>query len=245
MDELHKWIADLHISKPVKCMPRDFSDAVLLAEIIAHFLPRYLSLSSFAHVNSVALKRYNWETLQKVVLRHLDIQLDALQIQRLANAEPGLIELVLLKVKGRIDDALRAGRFRPSGRRSRSASTASSRSGSTLHLNRLDEEKIAQKMVAGSETEKATPTAIKGVSVLEDFTKDQMIEKLYSRIRVLENSLSEKEDKIQSLSRQVSKLLEIVCRDGEAKSNGANFTDSSGPGSETPSSPNGTDLSHI
>ena len=100
LEELHRWIAELHISKPVKHLARDFSDAgkrlraldlpldalVLLAEMIAHFLPRYVSVSSFAHVSSVALKRYNWETLQKVVLRHLGIHLNAAQIQKASRA---------------------------------------------------------------------------------------------------------------------------------------------------------------
>lgn len=100
----------------------------MLAEIIAHFLPRYVSLNTFGHVHSFALKRYNWETLQKVVLRHLNIQLSASQINQLANSEEGAIESLIWLVRQRIEEALEKRRFRPtSGATSSQISRRSSR----------------------------------------------------------------------------------------------------------------------
>lgn len=80
LEEVHKWVASINLSKPIRHFPRDFSDAgklsaaklsqllrfsVLVAEIVAHYLPRYVSLNNFAHVSSTSLKRYNWDTLHK------------------------------------------------------------------------------------------------------------------------------------------------------------------------------------
>ena len=78
-EEIINWLNSLPLSKPVKNVERDFSDAgvhspsfspqflieVLVAELIAQFLPRYVPLNSFVHVHSVALKKYNWESLDK------------------------------------------------------------------------------------------------------------------------------------------------------------------------------------
>lgn len=140
--EIKTWLQSLHLSKPIHNTSRDFSDAgsinfsyiintsqtVLLAEIIAHFLPRYVSLNTFGHVHSFALKRYNWETLQKVVLRHLNIQLSASQINQLANSEEGAIESLIWLVRQRIEEALEKRRFRPtSGATSSQISRRSSR----------------------------------------------------------------------------------------------------------------------
>ena len=81
--ELRNWLDSLPLSKPVQSPGRDFSDAgkfltvsirvetasafaVMAAEIVAHFLPRYITLNSFVHVHSLALKKYNWESLHKL-----------------------------------------------------------------------------------------------------------------------------------------------------------------------------------
>ncbi|KAI1725400.1 CH-like domain in sperm protein domain-containing protein [Ditylenchus destructor] len=222
---LHDWIRGMALSKPVRNLARDFSDGVLVAEIIAHFLPRYVSLGNFGHVNSVALKRYNWETLQKVVLRHLRIQLTAEQMNQLANSVPGVIDGLLLEVKSRIEDAIQEGRFRPTNRRSRSyaSSNASSRGGSTLHLAQLDDPVSSRHYNRDASTignAKHSPNTAhdegtklsrtQPAPVLDDFTKDQLIEKLYIRIRHLENSLRQKDDKISHLANQNEKLLEIA-----------------------------------
>lgn len=38
---------------------------MLVAEIVAHFLPRYVDLHCFMPASSTSLKKYNWETLNK------------------------------------------------------------------------------------------------------------------------------------------------------------------------------------
>ncbi|VDM26640.1 unnamed protein product [Toxocara canis] len=65
VDDLYKWLSAVPLSRHIKNIAKDFSDGVLVAELIAHFLPRYVSLANYTPVNSNALKRYNWETLNK------------------------------------------------------------------------------------------------------------------------------------------------------------------------------------
>uniref|UniRef100_A0A914DRD7 Uncharacterized protein n=1 Tax=Acrobeloides nanus TaxID=290746 RepID=A0A914DRD7_9BILA len=70
--------------------------------------------------------------------------------------------------------------------------------------------------------------------------KDEQIEALYSRIRYLESVIQQKEDRINALTKQVEKLLEIAYRDNG--SHQRNPTDTP-PSSEGQSSAYPTDTS--
>lgn len=230
--EIKTWLQSLHLSKPIHNTSRDFSDAVLLAEIIAHFLPRYVSLNTFGHVHSFALKRYNWETLQKVVLRHLNIQLSASQINQLANSEEGAIESLIWLVRQRIEEALEKRRFRPtSGATSSQISRRSSREGSTTFLDKVgirDSSAAPDKAKSSSsgndvgtcnKSDGSRPFSVNSFTSngtpekslnLEDLGKDQLIEKLYAKIRWQEAKLTKKEEQIEMLTKQINGLLQIA-----------------------------------
>ncbi|KAH7732050.1 sporangia induced sperm flagellar protein [Aphelenchoides avenae] len=207
VEEVHKWVASINLSKTIRHFPRDFSDAVLVAEIVAHYLPRYVSLNNFAHVSSTSLKRYNWDTLHKMVLRYLNISLDGGTIHKLAAAEPGYIEPLLLELKRKIEVALHEG--------------------SRQHLNQLDFEngqrdhsaRLADEINA-LRLSNANLSASPPTEPSSSATKDELIEHLYGRIRSLEAALNQKEGRINELTKQVEKLLEIICRDKESKAGG-------------------------
>jgi len=223
IDEIHTWALRSNLSKEVHDFAREFSDGVLLAEIIAHFLPRYVALNTFTHVHSVALKKYNWESLQKVVFRHLNIKLTNEQIDRLANSEPYAIEQLMVMMRDRIEEALKKRRFMPgSAQRSRSFS----RERSTLYSSRS---RLEEK-VSSSQTNRYvmdTPHKDRGngnicrsvertfevnekFNNMDDFNKDQLIENLYAKIRLQESLLAKKDGEIETLKRRVD-LMEIAC----------------------------------
>jgi len=208
-EEIHAWVLSLNLSKEVNNFPRDFSDGVLLAEIIARFLPRYISLNTFTRVYSLALKKYNWETLQKCVLRHLHIRLSAHQVNQLVNAEEGAIERLISLVRQRVAEALESKRFRPTG----SLSAQLSRKSSKEFLNNIDEV-LPLTLSCGEvkmNTTFAQPQGKLPIPIMENATKDQLIKKLYSKIRWQENLLSKKDEQIEMLSKRVDSLLQIAC----------------------------------
>jgi len=60
------------LSRSKRNINRDFSDAVLLAEVVAFYFPRAVELHNYSACNSLEGKRYNFKTLNKKVLRRFD-----------------------------------------------------------------------------------------------------------------------------------------------------------------------------
>ena len=49
------------------------------------------------------------------------------------------------------------------------------------------------------------------VPVLDEMDKDQLIERLYAKVRAQELQLTRKQEQIEALTRKVDKLVELVC----------------------------------
>jgi hypothetical protein len=96
---LYEWIDTIPLSRRKKNLPRDFSDAVLMAEVVAHFFPRLVELHNYDQGLRVDTKTYNWKTLNTRVFKKLGFQLDTETIAALANSVPGVIERVLFDVR--------------------------------------------------------------------------------------------------------------------------------------------------
>lgn len=60
---IYNWVDEIPLSKPKRNISRDFSDGVLVAEVIAHFCPQLIELHNYSSANSVKIKFYNWDTL--------------------------------------------------------------------------------------------------------------------------------------------------------------------------------------
>ena len=69
LQELYEWVDEIPLSRPKRNIARDFSDAVLLAEVIAHYQPRLVQLHNYSSANSLSQKAYNWKTINSKVLR--------------------------------------------------------------------------------------------------------------------------------------------------------------------------------
>jgi hypothetical protein len=100
---VYNWIDEIPLSRPKKNISRDFSDGVLLAEVIRHFLPKLVDLHNYSSFNSITQKRNNWETLNKKVLKRLGYQLTKADVENLVNCMPDMIERVLKNVKLKVE----------------------------------------------------------------------------------------------------------------------------------------------
>ena len=99
LQELYAWIDNIPLSRRKKNLPRDFSDAVLMAEVIAYFFPRLVELHNYDQGLKIETKVYNWKTLNNRVLKKLNYTLDTETINQLANSTPGTIERVLMEIR--------------------------------------------------------------------------------------------------------------------------------------------------
>jgi hypothetical protein len=97
--DLYTWIDTIPLSRRKRNLARDFSDGVLMAEVVAHFLPRLVELHNYEQGLRVDTKIYNWKTLNNRVFKRLHYQLDTETIGALANSTPGVIEKVIFEVR--------------------------------------------------------------------------------------------------------------------------------------------------
>ena len=104
LEELLAWVDEIPLSRKKKNLPRDFSDAVLMAEICAHFYPKLVDLFNYDQGLKLETKTYNWNTLNTRVLSKLKMPLDKETISELANARGGTIEKVLWCFKQNLEE---------------------------------------------------------------------------------------------------------------------------------------------
>ncbi|ETL41078.1 hypothetical protein L916_07868 [Phytophthora nicotianae] len=99
MNDMYNWFNQFHFSRAVKNTARDFSDAVLLAEILAQLVPAWVQLHNYPSAHRFQQKLSNWETLNREVLTRLKCGISRRHQEDLANSVPGAIELLLIQVK--------------------------------------------------------------------------------------------------------------------------------------------------
>mgnify|MGYP000868130309 CR=1 FL=1 len=108
LDEIYTWIDNVPLTRPKKNIARDFSDCILMAQVIHHYLPpsskNLIEVHNYIESMSLKVKMENWKLLNKKVLSRLDaLQLTDDEIQNVAESQPDAIELVLAKVKKAIE----------------------------------------------------------------------------------------------------------------------------------------------
>lgn len=82
-------------SRVKKNIHRDFSDGLMMAELIYHYNPKIVALHNYPPANSISKKIENWNMLTNKVLKKLGLHLGKQHIEDIANAVPGVIEKVL------------------------------------------------------------------------------------------------------------------------------------------------------
>ncbi|XP_056005769.1 sperm flagellar protein 1-like isoform X5 [Ostrea edulis] len=105
LEELYTWIDTIPLSRPKKNISRDFSDGVLVAEIVRHYIPQLVQTHNYTAANSSSQKRENWLLLNRKVFKKFRFELSDTLIRDLANAKHGTIELLLRMLKRRIERA--------------------------------------------------------------------------------------------------------------------------------------------
>lgn len=97
---IYEWVDSIELSRPKKNIARDFSDAVLLAEIIKSYLPRLVDLHNYPSCSNTKHKESNWNVLNNKVLKKLGIKLSKKEISDIIKCEHLAIEHLLQRVYG-------------------------------------------------------------------------------------------------------------------------------------------------
>ncbi|KAL3134828.1 hypothetical protein ABBQ32_007799 [Trebouxia sp. C0010 RCD-2024] len=103
LNGLYTWVDEIPLSRPKRNIARDFSDGVLVAEIVQHFHPKLVELHNYSGAHGATQKQYNWTTLNQRVFKKLDFVLAKSEIEAVVNCDPGAVERVLKLVKVKLE----------------------------------------------------------------------------------------------------------------------------------------------
>ena len=95
---IYEWVDSIELSRPKKNIARDFSDGVLLAEIIKSYLPHLVDLHNYPSCSNSKHKESNWNVLNNKVLKKMHIKLTKEENNSIIKAEPLAIEKLLQRV---------------------------------------------------------------------------------------------------------------------------------------------------
>ena len=95
---IYEWVDSFQLKKKKKNIARDFSDGLLLAEMIKKYAPKLVDLHNYPECSSKKQKLNNWDTLNNKVLKKLGLRLSKNEIEDVVNCKPNAIELLLKKV---------------------------------------------------------------------------------------------------------------------------------------------------
>lgn len=102
MYSIYLWVDEIPLSRPKKNIARDFSDGVLVAELVHHYFPRLVELHNYSGSHGLAQKMYNWCTLNRKVFKRLGFVVAKSECQACASCQPGAIERVLKLIRLRL-----------------------------------------------------------------------------------------------------------------------------------------------
>jgi hypothetical protein len=102
MDDVSEWAQGLKLSRKITGLGKDFSDAVLAAEIIFLYEPAMVQLHSYSSAVSKGRKRGNWEELNRNALKKLGLELSADKIEKIVHSAPNFVENFLRELKIRL-----------------------------------------------------------------------------------------------------------------------------------------------
>ncbi|XP_067937350.1 sperm flagellar protein 1-like [Watersipora subatra] len=106
IEDIYLWIDQIPLSKPKKNFSRDFSDGSMVAEVISHYFPKFVELHNYPSTTVSKTKLDNWATMNRKVLKKLDIQLSEEVMRDITLCKPFVVERLLLEIRQNIDTML-------------------------------------------------------------------------------------------------------------------------------------------
>eukprot|EP00039_Didymoeca_costata_P017158 m.316040 g.316040 ORF g.316040 m.316040 type:complete len:237 (+) comp16499_c0_seq8:254-964(+) len=106
LEDLYAWIDEIPLSRQKRNISRDFSDGVLVAEVIRHFIPKIVELHNYQPASAVKQKLENWHVLQRKVFKKLRLVVPENVLEGVTQQTPGVVEVVLNNIRLKIQQYL-------------------------------------------------------------------------------------------------------------------------------------------
>lgn len=104
LQDLYSWVDKIPLSRPKRNICRDFSDGVLTAELVKYYFPKLVEMHNYVPANSCQQKISNWTILNRKVLSKINFSVPDDVIRRISQCSPGVVELVLIALRQKIED---------------------------------------------------------------------------------------------------------------------------------------------
>ena len=225
------------VSRPKRNIARDFSDGMMLAEVVAAYFPTFVELHNYSPAHSIQQKLYNFDTLNQRVLKKLGFQIPRPVIEDIVNCRPGAIENVLNALQYKM------AKYREKVKKKSGGGSGESVGGNNSALKREqknnnnsdnmnDNKKISSennvpsnKPVAGAVgmgngrggKGAAAPSNAQRMNVDEEilFEKEQQIRELQETVEILELKVAKLEQLVRLKDNKIGKL--IAMNEGQNK----------------------------
>ncbi|KAM6186246.1 sperm flagellar protein 1-like [Rhynchocyon petersi] len=102
--DLYAWLDGLPLSRPKRHLARDFSDGVMLAEIVKHFHPQLVDLHNYTPTCNTDRKLSNWSTLNRKVFHKLHFCVSESEIRNVVANTPGAVEPILCTLRTKVEE---------------------------------------------------------------------------------------------------------------------------------------------
>ncbi|XP_074532606.1 sperm flagellar protein 1 [Halichoeres trimaculatus] len=106
LQDLYAWIDKIPLSRPKRHITRDFSDGVMAAEVVKHFLPKLVDLHNYVPASSTQQKASNWNLLNRKVFSKLNFVVPEETVRKIVLNTTGAIEPVLRALREKIERKL-------------------------------------------------------------------------------------------------------------------------------------------
>jgi hypothetical protein len=97
--EIYEWVDGFELSRIKRNFGRDFSDGVLIAEIMKEYYPQLVWIHCYSSVNSLQERKNNWALLNKKVFHHISFPLSQSEVNSIINIEEHAVEKFLFRLK--------------------------------------------------------------------------------------------------------------------------------------------------
>ncbi|XP_077585991.1 sperm flagellar protein 1 [Stigmatopora nigra] len=103
LQDLYAWIDKIHFSRPKRNIANDFSDGVMVAEVVKHYCPKIIDLHNYTPASSTQQKLSNWNLLNRKVFSKLNFNVPEKSVKKIVLRSAGVIESVLSDLREKIE----------------------------------------------------------------------------------------------------------------------------------------------
>jgi len=99
LEELYKWIDQIPLSRPKSNIARDFSDGVLMSEVVYNFFPNLIDCHNYSSASGQQGKLSNWSTLNNKCFKKMGFKCSQTDLEAVCASKKGKIEVLLYNIQ--------------------------------------------------------------------------------------------------------------------------------------------------